>query len=263
MRKRWGLIGLLFAAGVALAFIQVDDTNDQNIAGFKTFINSIAGSAAGVVKTSGVAVASLPVCDSTTSQSYGFAIDASACNGGTAVGGGTEKCAVVCDGTSWKTLANGAPSATATPAPTATPLAFGTPNALPKFAATELGSSGATDDGSTFTLAARDFSYGQALYVTGVRAISTSVGANATDRFVDCTSGSSTDKTYTLPTATGSQRVIDFLKVDSGTKSCLLAVPSGALNAGTAVTLGTPWFGETCRDVAAGQWYCRGQGTVS
>jgi hypothetical protein len=86
----------------------------------------------------------------------------------------------------------------------------------------------------------------------------------ANDRIILCTSGSSTDKTYTLPAATGSGLVIDLIKVDSGTNACLIDAAGGdAINGGTTVTLPTQWNAETCIDIATDQYSCRGPGTVS
>ncbi len=128
---------------------------------------------------------------------------------------------------------------------------------------TAIGDSEALEDGTTLTVTGLDFKYDQALYMAGMTPMSSSVAAGATDRMILCTSGSSTDKTYTLPAATGSGRVIDVLKVDSGTNSCKITVPSGALNSGTTVILPFQWFGETCYDEGSGQWYCRGQGGIT
>lgn len=126
-----------------------------------------------------------------------------------------------------------------------------------------LGDSAATDDGTTILLGARNLSYSQALFQTGYVNMSTNLSGTSTDRTIRCTSGSSTDKTYTPVAATGSGMVIDIRKIDSGTKACKFVVPSGALNSGTTVTLGSQWMRETCQDDAAGVWFCTGSGTVS
>ena len=140
----------------------------------------------------------------------------------------------------------------------------GTNNTIAKFTSSStIGDSGVTDNGTTVTIATEAFSYGGALNITGIRAISTSVSANAGDRLVSCTSGSVSDKTYTLPNATGSGRTLDVGKVDSGTNSCKITVGAGAINSGTTVTLPNQWQYETCIDIGSSQWACRGPGTVS
>ena len=140
----------------------------------------------------------------------------------------------------------------------------GTTNHLAKWtSSTALGDSLAIDNGTTLTVGALNFSYSQALFITGLVPISTSVGMAATDRIILCTSGSSTDKTYTLSNATGSGRVIDVGKVDSGTNACKITVGAGAINSGTTVTLPSQWQFETCIDTASSQWVCRGVGTIS
>ena len=125
-------------------------------------------------------------------------------------------------------------------------------------------SSAAGDDGTTITTGARDLSYAQSLFITGQRAISADDSFDAGDRIINCTSGSSTDKTYTLPAATGSGIVIDVFKVDSGTNHCLIEGDGAdALNDGTTRTLDNQWDGDTCRDMASAQWQCRGSGITS
>ncbi len=140
----------------------------------------------------------------------------------------------------------------------------GTTNHMAKFtSSTTVGDSEALEDGTTLTVTGLDLKYTQALYIAGQRAISTSVAADATDRNVNCTSGSSTDKTYTLPAATGSGRVIDVIKVDSGTNACIVGVPAGALNSGTIATLASQWQAETCMDIGSALWFCRGPAVIS
>jgi len=105
--------------------------------------------------------------------------------------------------------------------------------------------------------------YNGPLLQTGYVNMSTNLSGTSTDRTIRCTSGSSTDKTYTAVAATGSGRVIDIRKIDNGTKACIFTVPSGALNSGTTVTLGTQWYRETCQDDASGVWFCSGNGTIT
>lgn len=127
------------------------------------------------------------------------------------------------------------PRSTDTPAPTATP-----PGAL----------TGVT----TLT-------YSGALSVTGLNAISASATPAAGDRIIKCTSGSSSDVTYTMPAATGTGRVIDVCKVDSGTKSCIESrAGSDTLNGATTRTLNTQYFCDTCVDFGTNYWQCRGNG---
>ena len=140
----------------------------------------------------------------------------------------------------------------------------GTLNHLAKWTSSSaVGDSVAIENGTTLTVGAVDLSYSQALYITGLRSISTSVSANAADRIVLCTSGSSSDKTYTFPSATGSGRVLDVVKVDSGTNACKMTVGAGAINSGTIVTLSSQWNAETCQDIGSSLWFCRGVGVVS
>lgn len=131
---------------------------------------------------------------------------------------------------------------TATPQPTATPRATDTPNPT----ATPLA----------------NISYSGKLNITGNTAISASATPAAGDRFIACTSGSSSDVTYTMPAATGTGRVIDVCKVDSGTKSCIESrAGSDTLNGATTRTLNTQYFCDTCLDEASLLWICRGNGT--
>ena len=108
----------------------------------------------------------------------------------------------------------------------------------------------------------QDFTYSGKLNVTGSTAISASATPAAHDRNVYCTSGSSSDATYTLPAATGSGRVIDVWKIDSGTKSCILGrTGSTTLNGATTLTLSSQYGHETCIDQATNVFLCVGSGT--
>lgn len=107
-----------------------------------------------------------------------------------------------------------------------------------------------------------DFTYSGKLNVTGSTAISASATPAAHDRNIYCTSGSSSDQTYTMPAATGTGRVIDVWKVDSGTKSCILGrAGSDTLNGATSKTLATQFNHEVCIDQATNVWLCTGDGT--
>jgi hypothetical protein len=140
----------------------------------------------------------------------------------------------------------------------------GTTTHLAKWtSSTAIGDAKPTDNGTTLTLGALDLSYSQALYITGIRSISTSVSANTTDRVVLCTSGSSSDKTYTMPAPTGSGRILDLIKVDTGTNACIIGTASGNINAGTIATISVVWGADTCMDVSSGHWQCRGNGAVT
>lgn len=105
--------------------------------------------------------------------------------------------------------------------------------------------------------------YSGTLLVAGanVAAVSSSGNVASTTRIEDCTSGASAI-TRTLPAATGSGRIIDVGKIDSGAGTCIIGrTGSDAINSGTTRTLSARWNGDTCRDVASAQWWCRGDGT--
>lgn len=107
-----------------------------------------------------------------------------------------------------------------------------------------------------------NISYAGSLNVTGSTAISASATPTAGDRNIYCTSGSSTNATYTMPAATGTGRVIDVWKVDSGSKSCILAgAGSDKLNGAATLTLSAQYGHETCIDQASAVWLCTGNGT--
>lgn len=108
-----------------------------------------------------------------------------------------------------------------------------------------------------------NISYSAALNVTGQTAISASATPVATDRVIKCTSGSSSDQTYTLPASSGGGRVLDVCKVDSGTKNCIVSrAGSDTLNGGaTTRTLSAIDKCDTCYDISSGHWICRGDGT--
>lgn len=108
----------------------------------------------------------------------------------------------------------------------------------------------------------QDFTYSGKLNVTGSTAISASATPAAHDRIIYCTSGSSSDATYTLPSATGTGRVVDVWKIDSGTKACILGRSgSNTLNGATTLTLSAQYNHETCIDQATNVWLCVGNGT--
>ena len=107
-----------------------------------------------------------------------------------------------------------------------------------------------------------NISYAGSLNVTGSTAISSSATPTASDRNIYCTSGSSADQTYTMPAATGTGRVIDVWKVDSGSKACILGISaSNRLNGATTLTLSAQYGHETCIDQATNVWLCTGNGT--
>lgn len=106
-----------------------------------------------------------------------------------------------------------------------------------------------------------DFTYSGKLNVAGINAISASATPAAHDRQINCTSGSSSDQTYTLPASTGGGRVISVTKVDAGTKACIVGRAGGdTLNGATTKTLSFQWQTETCSDFVSGTWVCQGDG---
>lgn len=172
--------------------------------------------------------------------------------------------------------ASGALTCAAAASTTATPLVFGTPGEIAIFAATELGrypgaactppalalstsASGAWTCATPVPAATAtplgNLSYSGALNVTGINSISSSATPVATDRYIRCTSGSSADQTYTLPSATGTGRVISVKKIDSGTKACIVSRAGGdTIDGATSVTLGSQYQSVTVLDGASTLW---------
>lgn len=98
-------------------------------------------------------------------------------------------------------------------------------------------------------------SYSSALNSTSITAISASATPAATDRYIRCTSGSSSDQTYTLPAATGTGRVIEVKKIDSGTKNCIVAgAGSDKIDGAASYTLSAQYQAVTVQDVASAVW---------
>jgi hypothetical protein len=117
---------------------------------------------------------------------------------------------------------------------------------------------GASPAAGSFT----DLTYSGKLNITGIVAVSSNGTVGSSTRIESCTSGSSADVTRTLPAATGSGRVIDLVKSDSGTKSCIFGrTGSDTLNGATTRTLSSQYKADTCIDIASVLWLCRGDGT--
>jgi hypothetical protein len=106
-----------------------------------------------------------------------------------------------------------------------------------------------------------DLLYSGKLNITGIVAVSSSASVAATTRIESCTSGASAI-TRTLPAATGSGRVVDLVKIDSGAGTCIFGrTGDDTLNGATTRTLSAQYKADTCMDIAADLWLCRGDGT--
>ena len=106
-----------------------------------------------------------------------------------------------------------------------------------------------------------NLAYSGTLNITGIVAVSTSATVAATTRYERCTSGSSADVTRTLPAATGTGRVINFKKIDTGTKTCIIAragsdviLPVDSTTSVTSVALSNTAPNLTLIDAASGVW---------
>jgi hypothetical protein len=98
-------------------------------------------------------------------------------------------------------------------------------------------------------------SYSSALNSTSITAISASATPAATDRYIRCTSGSSSDQTYTLPAATGTGRIIEIKKIDSGTKNCIVGrAGADLIDGATSYTLSAQYQAVTVFDAASAVW---------
>ena len=103
--------------------------------------------------------------------------------------------------------------------------------------------------------------YTAQLNITSIVAVSSSASVAATTRIESCTSGASAI-TRTLPAATGSGRVVDLVKIDSGAGTCIFGrTGDDTLNGATTRTLSAQYGGDTCIDIATDLWLCRGAGT--
>lgn len=101
----------------------------------------------------------------------------------------------------------------------------------------------------------QDLTYSGKLNYTGSTAISASATPAPHDRYIACTSGSSSDQTYTLPAATGTGRIITVKKIDSGTKACIVAgAGSDKLDGAASFTLGAQYQTLTVFDRASAVW---------
>lgn len=100
-----------------------------------------------------------------------------------------------------------------------------------------------------------DLTYAGKLNVTSITAISASATPAAHDRYIRCTAGSSSDQTYTLPEATGSGRVLEIKKIDSGTKACIVArATNDLIDGATSVTLSAQYQAVVVFDAATDVW---------
>lgn len=108
-------------------------------------------------------------------------------------------------------------------------------------------------DGDIVTLGG--LSYSAALFVKGIVSMSGDLSATATDRYIRCTAASGGNRTYTLPAATGSGRVLELKKIDSGTSACVVD-GSGAetIDGATTVTISAQYDKVSVIDVASGVW---------
>ena len=105
-----------------------------------------------------------------------------------------------------------------------------------------------------------NLAYSGTLNITGIVAVSTSAAVAAATRIESCTSGASAI-TRTLPAATGSGRVVDLVKIDSGAGTCIFGrTGSDTLNGATTRTLSAQYKADTCIDIASALWLCRGDG---
>lgn len=276
MRK--AIIALLVTATVALAFIQIDDTHVQTVltGAIKTFQDAIRFQATGggseYVGIVGPAVVNTPSVTYKLPQNDG-----------------TAGQVLTTDGSANLSFSSVAVT-TPTPQPTPTPLVFGTPGVIAVFASPELGqypgaactppalalsqsSSGVWTCATPIPAAAVptdtpliDLLYSGKLNL-GANASGTplgrvSISANATpaahDRVILCTAGSTpTPIIYTMPAATGSGRVIDMIKVDSGTNTCRMDAGSDFMNSVHTDDLTNQWQADTCYDIGTAQWACR------